>query len=477
MPSAVPESSVIRSGWAWLLLAVLLARLLTMALLPVTDTTEARYAEISRLMVAGGQWIVPPFEPGVPFWGKPPLFAWLTGSAMELTGISELSMRLPHFLLALGVLWLTWKAGLARLDREHGWLALLVLASCPLFFVSMGAVMTESALLLSTTLSMTGFWLATQRNATAWGLMFFAGLGLGMLAKGPVGPALTLLSVGIWLISERSWKPLWRLPWLPGSILCLAIFLPWYVAAERQSPGFLNYFLIGEHVLRFIKPGWEGDLYGNPHRELPGMIWLFWFQATAAWGLLFAWLMLRRVPSTQPEQAEGLTWRRYLLSWVFAPLLLFTFSGNILWTYVITGLPALALLIAGLLQQGRGSGDARTPARALLAGFALLVPLASLVFTMLAPRGAFLLMSEKALVSQYQQVAGEEPLLYLDYRPVSAHFYTRGAAGIIAGGASGLPASAFWLAVHKRDGSLPGWNCTLQYSPDSGVFDLYRCTP
>lgn len=477
LSSAAPEPKARRNTWIWLLLGVLLARLLTMALLPVTDTTEARYAEISRLMVSSGQWLVPPFEPGVPFWGKPPLFAWLTGGAMGLFGLAEAWIRIPHFLLALGVLWLTWQAGRTQLDRDHGWLALLVLASCPLFFVSMGAIMTEPALLFSTTLSMTGLWLAARDNSRLWGLMFFAGLGLGMLAKGPVGPALTLLSCGMWLASERSWKPLSQLPWLPGIALCLAIFLPWYIAAERHSPGFLNYFLLGEHVLRFIRPGWEGDLYGNPHRELPGMIWIFWFQATAAWGVLFAWLMFKRARLPNPAAPESRSWQRYLLSWVFAPLLMFTLSGNILWTYVISGLPALALLIAGLLQQMRTPGRTRAVLAPWLAAIALIVPVASLVFTALSPRGTFLLMSEKALVSYYHEAASGEPLLYLDYRPVSANFYTRGRAGVIAGGSNELPASVFWLAVHRRDGRLPAWNCTLQHSPGSGVFDLYRCNP
>ncbi|NNL95318.1 MAG: glycosyltransferase family 39 protein [Xanthomonadales bacterium] len=477
MPVTKVDSPVRGNTWLWLLLSVLAVRFLTMALLPVTDTTESRYAEISRLMEASGQWLVPQFEPGVPFWGKPPLFAWLSAGAMQLLGNAEVMIRLPHFLLALAVLWLTRKAGMHELDENRGWLALLVLASCPLFFVSMGTVMTESGLLFSTTLSMTGFWLAVKQGSKAWGLLFFAGLGLGMLAKGPVGPALTLIPITMWLATERRWRVLRRLPWLTGIVLCLVVFVPWYIAAERQSPGFLNYFVVGEHLLRFIQPGWEGDLYGNPHREWPGMIWVFWFQATAAWGVLFAWLWLRRAKTQHAETRDQRCWRRYLLSWMFAPLLLFTFSGNILWTYVITGLPALALLIAGMLQQRqRASGNA--PLRSsLLISMAVLVPIASIIFTALAPRGYFSLLSEKALISHYIETTNDEPLYYLDYRPVSASFYSQREAGVIAGGATALPGPAFWLAVHRRDGRLPPWGCAQQHSPGSGLFDLYRCTP
>ncbi|NLZ11765.1 MAG: glycosyltransferase family 39 protein, partial [Alcaligenaceae bacterium] len=55
-----------------LLMLLLGVPLLAMVMMPLADTTEPRYAEIARLMAASGDWITPWFEPGVPFWGKPP---------------------------------------------------------------------------------------------------------------------------------------------------------------------------------------------------------------------------------------------------------------------------------------------------------------------------------------------------------------------------------------------------------------------
>jgi 4-amino-4-deoxy-L-arabinose transferase-like glycosyltransferase len=235
----------------WLLLAAIAVRLATLGAYPLMDNTEARYAEIARITVETGDWVTPHHRYGVAFWSKPPLSMWLTAISYLGFGVNEFAARLASLVPCLLATWLTIDLALARGRRDTALRAGLVLFTTPLFFVSAGAVMTDPALLLGTTLSMVAFWRAmtgTGLAARVWGYLFFIGLAIGLLAKGPVGVVLTMGPVGIWALWKGGIANVWRrLPWVTGTLLTAALAVPWYVAAEARTPGFLDYFIVGEH--------------------------------------------------------------------------------------------------------------------------------------------------------------------------------------------------------------------------------------
>ena len=76
-----------------LVTAVVGVRLLTLAAYPLMDPTEARYGEIARKMLETGNWVMPQFDYGVPFWGKPPLSTWLSATSMAMLGSNEFAAR------------------------------------------------------------------------------------------------------------------------------------------------------------------------------------------------------------------------------------------------------------------------------------------------------------------------------------------------------------------------------------------------
>ena len=429
-----------RRGLLLLLVVVVAVRLATLGAYPLLDPTESRYAEIARKMLETGDWLVPQVDYGVPFWGKPPLSTWLSALAMAVVGVNEFGARLPSFLLLVGCGALIWQLARLRAGADFALWALAAFATTGLVFVCAGAVMTDPALVLATTVSMAGFWIALHGPETARraaGFAFFAGLAAGLLAKGPVAVVLTMLPVGAWTLWTREWRAAWtRVPWLAGLLLTLALAVPWYWAAEHASPGFLDYFLVGEHWKRFVEPGWKGDLYGQAHARPRGTIWVWWFVATLPWSpLALGWLA--RALATRSAGARRLLgdpWCAYLLLWSLGPMLFFTVSGNVLPTYVLPGMPAFALLLCEFWRPGvaRPATSARTvrPAVKLMlaCGSGLLVVFLAVI---VSQRQRFDVdLSHRALVRTYVATRASEAdrLVFVGQRPISAEFYARGKA-------------------------------------------------
>lgn len=416
------------------LLALILFRLITLALYPLMDTTEARYGEIGRKMAELGDWITPWIEYDKPFWGKPPMSFWLTAASIKLFGANEFSARLPHFLGGLFILWLVWDWLKKRSVREAT-IAITLLAGSALFFVSAGAVMTDMTLAIGTTLAMRGFWLGlhgaeAEHQREPW--LFFLGLTIGLLAKGPLVFILVGVPLGLWTIFTKSYVKVWRrLPWLRGLFLTLLLALPWYWLAEQKTPGFLNYFIVGEHWHRFVTAGWKGDLYGSAHAFPRGSIWIYALGACLPWALLLpvAALFWRKAitPETSPARKPL---HLYLLFWALTPCLFFTFAGNILWTYVLPALPALAILGAAWLAR---HVTARRVDRVLITGLMLMMAVFAGLILDIRLNSAGDVKTTKALVQEYQaQRKADEALLFLGSRPQSASFYSAGKAELIA---------------------------------------------
>ena len=69
--------------------------------IPLMDKTEARYAEIARIMAETNNYITPQIDYGIPFWAKPPLSTWFSALSMDVFGVSEFTVRLPYLLFSI----------------------------------------------------------------------------------------------------------------------------------------------------------------------------------------------------------------------------------------------------------------------------------------------------------------------------------------------------------------------------------------
>ena len=419
-----------------LLVFALVVRVATLGAYPLMDNTEARYAEIARKMVETGDWLMPQFRYGVPFWSKPPLSIWLSAISYLAFGINEFAARLPSLLACAPVAWMTYDLAVRRAGVDAALRATVVLVTTPLFFISAGAVMTDPALVLGTTLSMAGFWQAMTRAGRAgriWGYAFFLGLAIGLLAKGPVGAVLTLAPVGLWTLWKGGIRNVWqRLPWISGLVLTIVLSVPWYLLAEQRTPGFLEYFIVGEHWKRFTQSGWKGDMFGTAHSRPRGTIWLFALASTLPWSALWIGLLVQRwrAGAMRAAAVSDDGWHAYLWLWMLAPAVFFTFAGNILFTYVLPGLPAFALLFA----EAWPAFDGKRGGGAAFGLAALAIPVGVALGVAFVLPGIASTNSHQALVAAYMasRDSAAQRLVYLGEAPQSAEFYARGKVTTVA---------------------------------------------
>lgn len=422
----------------WILGAILLLRLLGLGAYPLMDTSEARYAEMARKMVESNNWITPMFDYGVPFWGKPPLSFWTQAASMTVLGINEFAARFPAWLLHLASCLIIIKFAAQEMSRKAGIWAAIIFSSTTLGLVSSGVVLTDPALSFSILLSSYGFWRWMKSPAKADAYLMFAGLGLGLLAKGP----LTLVLMGtpalFWIVIYKKWNQVLRLPWATGLTLMLGISVPWYVAAEMKAPGFLEYFFVGEHWSRYVVSNWAGDLYGSAHAKPYGTIWIQLGLALLPW-TLFLPLIIHRRKSIEPFEA-------YLWLWALATPAFFTFAGNILWTYLLPVLPAWALLLAGRISEV----DTKTTWAAAASALVLPIVGACIIYTrVLEDRPQ----NQRDIVQAWlnMQPAESAPLIYPGRRSYSSEFYTSGRAENIKDPAKWPRDGSLYLSRRLRD--------------------------
>lgn len=421
--------------YLWGFLAFLcLLRLAMVFQVPFTDTTEARYAEMARKMVETNDWVTPQYDYGVPFWGKPPLHTWVSAIGIKLFGVNHFGPRIFIYLIGVGIVWMfyTWLRVIQ--GRDYALVGITILSSSALYYLAAGTVMTDLVMAAGVFLSMAGFYSAiTQRkHAQWWGYLFFVGLGIGMLAKGPIAVVLAAIPIGGWVLLTNRWLDTWnRIPWLVGTLLTCCIFMPWYVIAELKTPGFLQYFIVGEHFHRFLDSGWDGDLYGHAHAEARGTIWVFWLAAVLPWSLFILYPLRWWRRLYQGFRSEQDSWSLYLLLWAIAPMLFFSMATNILATYVITGLPAISFLAINLWRYGAAFD--RKPTTAAVWSFTITSGVAGFLIIIAGGLFAFTEVGSSRKTQMYLVSVTDElrsissgRLYYWHKRHYSAEFYTHG---------------------------------------------------
>ena len=349
--SRVLRSLVLWSGWSLLVFWTLFAGIGQSRL---WDRDEPRNARCTAEMMEAGDWIVPTFN-GQLRTHKPILLYWMQRTAYELFGSNAFSARLPSVIMALAaILAVMWLARLLFPDADARWVG-AALATSLMFVVAARAATPDAALIAWSAWGVAGL-VASQRfllrtNPQAPRIdrkrlaIGYVAMGLGMLAKGPVGLVLPSIVAGAWLWleihlnttraklpqAESSLAPrsvsmvqrtqqtiqahllfAWRWmrdgraflkafaslePWW-GVPLAIAIAAPWYIAVGVRTDGeWLRGFFF-EHNLGRAVQSMEGHQGGPWYYPMAALVGLF------PWSLLLIPHLLLGLSTTECESLQ-----------------------------------------------------------------------------------------------------------------------------------------------------------------------------
>jgi len=260
------KSSLSASTWLGAAALIVLAAILTLNRLgaaPVCGVNEAVEGVFLQQMVEHGHLLFPLDNGSEPMY-KPPLFHWSAVAIDHLAAIHRISafnLRLPAALYAIATVALTIGFTATALDGSCALLAGLILVSS-YQFVSQGRIgRVDMTLTFFEALSLFAFcwWIkareqARPRFSELWRhYLLAAALGLGVLAKGPVGALLPGATIVLFLLMERRARELFALL-RPGPLfLGAALACAWYaICLFGRRYSFLDRQLGSENVGRFF---------------------------------------------------------------------------------------------------------------------------------------------------------------------------------------------------------------------------------
>lgn len=303
---------------------------------PLLPVNETRYVGVAWEMWLRGDFLVP-YLNGEPYSHKPPLLFWLIQAGWAVFGVNEWWPRLVAPLVSLLVMVLA--VHLARLlwpeDRRAAdlmpWLLLGGLL-WPGFYTMVQFDMLLAGAVLLALIGLVRAWRGAARGWWWMGL----GIGLGVLAKGPV-VLLHVLPVALlapWWAREQR-PPSWP-RWYGGLLLALAlgaaIGLAWaWPAALSGGEVYRQAIFFGQHAGRM---GAEA-----PHAEP------WWLYLALLPVMLAPWSLWPRVWQGLASLARDDRWR-LCLAWALPVVVLFSLVAGKQGKYLLPMFPALLMLAA-----------------------------------------------------------------------------------------------------------------------------------
>src|SRR5215472_4235639 len=352
--SSIRRRTALSAGILLLLwLAIYVASMFTP---PLLDDVDTIHAEAAREMLLRHDWVTL-YTDGFRYLEKAPLMYWELATSYKVFGISDWSTRLPLMLGVLALVLATYGLGRYAFGERGGFYSGLALVTSIGTFIFTRFLIPDVLVALWLTVGYYFFLRSLEESppsrGTCWGLA--ATCALSVLTKGLIGLVFPAGVIGLYLLLTGNLRHIWKLRLVSSTIIFLVLAAPWHILAAIRNPpqgharGFLWFYFINEHVMRFLNnrvpPGYD---------TVP--LLLFWI-LLAVWLIPWAVFLpqaLREVPVRVSRIRNGMDHRQranlLFALWALVILVFFSFSTRQEY-YTIPALPAIALLVGGWLQR------------------------------------------------------------------------------------------------------------------------------
>ncbi len=217
------------------------------------DVDSSQYAAMAMEMVQNNSYLEIT-DQGRNYLDKPPLLFWLSAFSYQLFGMSNATFKLPSMLFALLGILSTYRLAKLYYGEKVSYWAALIVGSTQAFFLMVNDVRTD--LMLTGAVIFAVWQIAEYIEKKQWYnfVLGFVGIGLAMLAKGPIGLVLLAMALGIHLVLLRDWKTIFKWQWLAGLVIIGIVLLPMMIGLYTQydsNPTVEVNGKVGESGLKF----------------------------------------------------------------------------------------------------------------------------------------------------------------------------------------------------------------------------------
>ncbi|MGV8813580.1 MAG: ArnT family glycosyltransferase [Gelidibacter sp.] len=304
----------------------------------LAETSEARYAEISREMFVSGDYLNPKLL-GVFHFHKPPMVYYITTLGYRIFGVNEFGARFfLQVAIAVQLLLIYGMANLLFTDKKIAFVSGIIYFTMPIVIISSRNLTTDAFLTTFILASIYCWQYYTIKLKVLFLYLFYVFVGLALLTKGPVA----LLFILTYIIAYKYFfkkKSNINVHHIIGFLLCLTIGASWYLMVIADNPKLWDYFVEKQLVARMNSKAYN--------RSKP-----FWFYLPLIVGLLFPWWLgiLPKLKSRFSQLSGMNQQNRLLLMAAFALFILFSMFSTKLIMYILPVFWMLAIFIASQLQ-------------------------------------------------------------------------------------------------------------------------------